>query len=75
MNLNWLPVLTNIAPSDVRRQRKLIETIKKAEDKKSLLLAERLGDVITHGLKSKKTAKNLISLRFETNKYWARRMD
>jgi len=37
-------VLTNIVPSDLRREEKLFKTIKNAEDRKSSLLTKILGD-------------------------------
>ena len=72
--LQWLPVLTNIAPPDLRRKQKLINTIRKAEDRRNSLLAERLEDVPALRLKSRKppwkTAKDLIRSGFETKKCW-----
>jgi hypothetical protein len=72
--LQWLPVLTNIAPPNLRRKQKLINTIMKAEDKKNSLLAIRLDDIPTLRLKSRnppwKTAKDLIRAGFETKKFW-----
>ncbi|KAF0701948.1 Uncharacterized protein FWK35_00037095, partial [Aphis craccivora] len=72
--LQWLPVLTNIAPPDLRRKQKLINTIKKAEDKRNSLLAERLEEIPAFTLKSRKppwkTAKDLLRSGFETKKCW-----
>lgn len=40
--LQWLPVLTNMAPlPDLRRKEKLIRTIKNVEDRKSSLLINK----------------------------------
>jgi len=72
--LQWLPVLTNIVLPYLRKKEKLIKTIKKAEDRKSLSLAERLEDIPTLRLKLRKppwkTAKDLVRSGFETDKCW-----
>jgi hypothetical protein len=72
--LQWLTVLTNIVPPDLRRKEKLIKIIKKVEDKKSSLLSEILEDTPTLRLKSKKPpwkiARDLIKSGFEMSKFW-----
>lgn len=72
--LQWLLVLTNIALPNLQRKQKLINTVQKTKDKKNSLLAERLKDVPTLRLKSRKlpwkTAKDLIESGFETKKCW-----
>ncbi|KAF0758812.1 Uncharacterized protein FWK35_00015717 [Aphis craccivora] len=72
--LQWLPVLINIAPPDLRRKQKLNNNIKKAGDRRNSLLVEKLEDIPTLRLKSRKplwkTAKDLIRSGFETKKRW-----
>jgi len=53
-HLQWLPILNNIVTPNFRKTEKLIKTIKKAEDRKNLLLIERLEDVPTFKLISRK---------------------
>jgi len=72
--LQWLPVFTNIAPPDLRKKLKLINSIRKVEYRRKSLLAERLEDILTLRLKSRrlpwKTAKDLMRSEFETKKCW-----
>jgi len=72
--LQWLPVISNIKLSHIRRKDVLIKIIKKSEDQKHSLLYQMLLETIDQRLKSRispvETARKLTSLGFDIAEEW-----